>query len=681
MPPALGRGFTGDETSPDRMFVVILSDRLWKRRFGGDPAIVGKSILVEGAPYKVLGVMPPEFGFPTRDAQLWIPINMPPSRSGALWGNGGFRFVGRLRSGVTPAQAQQELRALYAQIRHENPVWDPGPTYGTTSTVTALQQQMVGSARPMLFLLLGVVGVVLLIACANVANLLLVRAAARGKEVAVRTALGGGRARLMRQFITESVVLTSLGGVCGVAVAWLGIHELMAALPSDIPRIAQVGIDARVLGFTSAIVIATGFVFGLLPALRARPDVQSTLRDGRRTSSGKSHRKLAALLVAGEIAAAVLLVIAASLLIRSAVALQRVDPGLRVSSIVTARLTPPRGRYTEPKSLVPLYDQVLARLEAMPGVQSAGAAAYLPLGSGISTSIALRIEGQFDDVRRNLPMIDHYQIVTPQFLSTMSIPIITGRAFTNTDRTGAPEVAVISESFAKHYWPNGDAVGKRIGYPWPSDWITIVGVVKDVRSDSLISTQNETLYRPLAQAPTLNMSIFIRTTSDPGVLAPSIRRAVAGVDPGVPVSDVQSMHAVVERSSARQRFTTLLLSLFAGLALLLGMVGIYGVMSYAVAQRTREIGVRMALGASPSDARRMVLKEGLSLAGAGIVVGLMAAAASTRALSGLLYGVTTTDPLTFVVVPAGVVVIVLLASYLPARRATRVDPTTALRAD
>jgi predicted permease len=677
---ARGHTYTEAEVPSSGMSAALLSDGLWRRRFGADAAIVGKKIMVEGAPYTVVGVMPPDFGFPTRDVQMWIPVNMPPARSGALWGNGGWRFLGRLKPGVTPVQAQAELKSLYKQLRHENPVWDPGPEYGDAATVTPLQQQLVGSARTMLFLLLGVVAVVLLIACVNVANLLLVRATARQKEVAIRMAIGGGRGRIIRQFLTESIVLAFVGGVCGVFVAWLGVRELIALLPSDIPRVIDVGIDLRVLVFTAVLVVATGFAFGLLPALRAGRDVQPTLRAGARSATG-SNRKLASLLVSGEIAAAVLLLIGASLLIRSAIAMQRTDPGFAIERTVTAGVTPPRLTYKDPAKTVAMYENLLQQVSAIPGVQAAAVVDRLPLGRSIAGGLAVRVEGQAEDLTKSLPMVSHYQVTSANYLATMNIPLVSGRAFTLQDRAGTPQVALISESVAKRFWPKGDAIGKRMGYPYPSEMFTIVGIVKDVKLDSLAGTDNEVLYRPLGQANALNMAVVARTTIDPAAFAVDLRRAVSSVDRNLPLSELQTMRTVVDRSSARQRFATLLLTIFAGVALVLGLVGIYGVMSYAVAQRQREIGIRMALGASPSNARSMVLREGLSMAGSGIVLGLFAAALGSRLLGGLLFGVGRNDPLTFVLVPVSLAGVALLASYIPARRATRVDPTTALRAD
>ncbi|MDB4875800.1 MAG: permease [Gemmatimonadetes bacterium] len=678
---AMGRTFAGDENVAGHTNVVVLSNGLWIRRFGGDRRVVGRNILIEGAPFTVVGVMPADFAFPSRDTQLWLPYTLPASRSGMFWGYGGYQIVGRLRAGVTAAAAQQELRVVMEQIRHENPIWTPGPAYvDQQSKVAPLQQQLVGTAQTMLLLLLGVVGVVLLIACANVANLLLVRATARRKEIAVRMALGGGRGRLLRQLMTESVVLAALGGICGVALAWLGMRAVVSILPADIPRMASIAIDRRVLAFTTVLVVLTGVAFGLLPALRASGEnVQQVLRDGSRTAGG-SHRRLASLLVCGEIAAAVLLVTAAFLLVRSMWALHDVDPGFRTASIVTARVNPPAKRFADPATLQPFVDGLLHRVSALPGVESAAAVNFLPMTPGRG-GLAVRIGGQFEDIRANLPMADHYQIATPRYLGTMGISLLSGRGFADTDVPNAPQVVVVSESFARHFWPNASAIGQRIGYPWPSDWMTIVGVVKDAKLDSLTGKAEETVYRPFAQAPTNEISLVVRSTIDPLALATAVRAAVAQIDPGTPVSNVELMRTVVDRSAARQQFTMLLLTIFAAIALLLGVVGIYGVMSYAVAQRTREIGVRMALGASPGDALRMVLRDGLTLAGAGIVVGLVAAAGAARAMSGLLYGVTATDPITFVAVPVALGLVALMASYLPARRATRVDPTTALRGD
>ncbi|HEY4218318.1 MAG TPA: ABC transporter permease [Gemmatimonadaceae bacterium] len=679
--PELGRTFVAGENAARSSNVVVLSHGFWVRRFAADSNIIHQTVTIEGAPYRVVGVMPEEFAFPSHDIKVWLPITVPDSRGGMFWGDGGYQVIGRLRNGVSAAAAQQEIRQLYSKIRLENPIWTPGPEYMVRARVKPLQERLVGTARTTLFLLLAVVGVVLLMACANVANLLLVRATARTREVAIRMALGGGRLRLLRQLLTESVVLALLGGACGVLLAWLGIHGLLATLPSDIPHVADVGIDGRVLAFTTSLTVLTGVLFGLLPAMRAsRTDVQRVLRSGTRTA-GSTHQRVATLLVCGQIGAAVLLVTSAALLVRSMWALHTVDPGFRTASVVTARLSPPKTEFSDPTTIEPLVDELLRHVRALPGVQDAGAVNQLPM-SGTVGKLAMRIAGQFEDMKQGtLPWADHYQFITPSYLSTMGIPIVAGRGFAATDIAKSPPVAVVSASFARHFWPHGNAVGQRIGNPWPSDWITIVGVTKDARLDSLNGTSQEAVYRPFAQVAPTSIFIVARTTSDPAALAASLRAAVAQTAPDTPVSDVERMAAVVDRSSARQRFTMVLLSLFAAIALLLGVVGVYGVMSYSVAQRTREIGVRMALGATPLDAMRLVLRDGARLAMWGVIAGVLVAALSTRALGSLLYGVTANDPVTFVSVALALGGIALLASYLPARRATRVDPTRALRAE
>jgi putative ABC transport system permease protein len=681
---AIGRDI-GDDASTGQPNVVVISAGLWRRRFGADRAIVGKSLAIEGTPFVIVGVASDDFTFPRRGTDLWFPIVMPPSRSGAFWGSGGYGAVGRLRAGVTAGAAQKELRSVYPRIALENPIWHPGPKYGADATVVPLQQKLAGPARTTLLLLLGAVGVVLLISCANVANLLLVRATSRRKEIAIRMAIGGGRGRLVRQLVTESVVLAVLGGVAGAGVAWLGVHELVRVLPSEVARVADATIDIRVLSFALFLVVIAGFAFGIIPALRAtQADVQPTLRDGSRTSTG-SHRRALAAVVSAEIAAAVLLITGALLLIRTMSALAAIDPGFRVESLVTARVAPPIARFADPQKSRAFFDELIQRLGELPGVERVAASTHLPLAAP-SGGLAIRIQGQFEEIGPALPVTDHYELVTPGYLETMRIPVVAGRDITTDDRADSPPVTLISESLARHYWPAGDALGKHVNYPWKSDWITIVGIVKDAKLDSLTGQHEETLYRPIAQAPAglapiTALSIVMRTSRDPATLARSLRQTVAQIDPATPVSNIETMQDIVERSAARQRFTARLFSLFAAIALLLGVVGIYGVMSYAVAQRQREIGVRMALGASPLDAQRLVLGEGLRLAGVGIAVGIVLSLVATRLLGTMLYGVTPTDPLTFAIVPVLLAGVALLASYLPARRATRIDPTTALRAD
>jgi len=678
----LGRAFAPGEDEPGRDAVVVLSHGLWQRRYGSDPGIVGRSVTVDGALRTVVGVMPRDFHFPSHATQLWIPLTLDRANLGALWGSGGYTFIARLRPGVTVDQARADVRRVAREIRRENPIWDPGPEYGSTADVMPLQRSIVGAVRPTLLLLLGVVGCVLLIACVNVANLLLVRTTARQQELAIRTALGGGRGRLLRQLLTESVVLAIIGGIAGLLLAWPAVRALVALLPADMPRVAEIGLDWRVLAFTALLTLLTGVAFGLLPALRATGGAlhASLKAGGRGGSRGAGHHRLSSALVAGEIALAVVLVSAAGLLVRSFQELRRVDPGFRTERVIAARISPPKQRYADAARQRAFYTGLLQRVAALPGVESAAAVNQLPLRGGVY-GLAIRVEGKFEDMRRTLPMADHYQIVTPGYLQTMGIPLLRGRWFTDADREGAPDVVVVSESMARHFWPGEDPIGRRIGYPWPSEWLTVVGVAGDVKQDSLSGAAGMTVYRPLFQAPASAMTLVARTTADPVALAAGLRAAVAEADPDVPVSDVSTMAQVVAASVAKPRFTMFLLAAFAAVALALGAVGIYGVMSYAVSLRTREIGVRMALGATPRDALGMVVRQGALLTAAGVGVGVVGALAATRVLAGLLYGVTPTDPLTFVAVPVVLAAIALAATYLPARRATQVDPTVALRAE
>jgi putative ABC transport system permease protein len=679
--PALGRTFAPGEDEPGRGRVAVLSDGLWRRRFGADRGVIGRTVTLDGRPHRIIGVMPPGFHFPTRATQLWLPLVVDRSIVGAFWGSGGNKLVGRLAPGMTPAKARDDVRTAYRQIGRENPVWQPGPKYRADADVVPLQEATVGAVRPLLLILLGVVALVLLIACANVANLLLARATARRREFAVRTALGAGRGRLVRQMLTESVLLAALGGVAGLALAWLGVPALLSLMPSDMPRVAEIGIDGRVLAFTAVLSVATGVVFGLIPALRTTDTkLGSGLNDaGRGTSSGMEHKRLSQFVVATEIALAVILVTGAGLLVRSFWELRHVYPGFRAEQIVTARIAPPQERYAEPAQRRAFYDDVLRRVSTLSGVLSVGAVNRLPLSARVH-GMAIRVQGQFEDLRRGLPMVDHYQAITPDYLRTMGVPVRRGRPFTEADRDGAPEVVLVSESMARQFWPGQDPIGKRIGYPWPSEWLTVVGVVGDVRQNDLRASAGTTVYRPFLQAPDASMTIVVRTTADAPSLAPVLRATVAEVDRDVPVSDVRTMATVLAASVARPRFAMLLLAAFAAVAMLLGVVGIYGVISYAVAQRTHELGVRITLGAQRGDIIRMILRDGSWLAAVGIALGLLAAFWLTRFLRSLLFGVTVADPVTYIGVALLLAAVALLATYIPARRATRVDPMVALRA-
>jgi putative ABC transport system permease protein len=509
-----------------------------------------------------------------------------------------------------------------------------------------------------------------------------VRATAREKELAIRSALGGGRGRLLRQLMTESIVLSAFGGGAGLLFAWGGLRSLVGMLPPDMPRASDIAIDARVLGFTAALSLLTGIVFGLVPAMRSAgwSLLGSLNESGRGSSRGRAHQRLSDGLVIAEIALSVVLVASAGLLVRSFVGLRRVDPGFVPTHLVVARVSAPEKAYTDPARMRGLFDRILERVTAVPGVQAAAAVSPLPLRDPLN-GLAIRVRGQHEDMRRTLPSADHYQMITPAYLQAMGIPLVSGRAFTDADRAGSPDVVLVSESIARTFWPGGDAVGKQIGYPWPSPWLTIVGVVKDVKVDSLNSERTTAVYRPFAQAPIPAMTVVIRTSARPGDIASLLRAAVSELDPNVPVSEVAAMDHVVASSMARPRFAMAFLSAFAAIALMLGTIGIYGVIAYAVSQRTREIGVRMALGATPTDALFMVIRRGAVLTAAGIALGTIAALGATRLLAGLLYGVSPTDPATFATVVLLSGVVAMMACYIPARRATRVDPTVALRTD
>ncbi len=680
--PALGRAFAAGEDAPGADRVVLLGDAIWHRRFGGDRRIVGQQEMIDGLAHTVVGVMPPTFHFPAATTQLWVPDELAPSSSGAFWGSGGLHLIARLRPGATRDAARAEVREVAREIRHENPVWDPGASYGSEADVVPLQRAMAGAARPMLLVLLGVVALVLLVACANVANRLLVRAAARRREFAIRSALGGGGWRLGRQLLTESLLLALLGALAGLGLAWVASRVLVAMLPADVPRAEHIAIDSRVLAFTALLALLTGLLFGALPALRiGRRGALGALGErARGSSSGASQQRLSGALVAGEIALAVILVIGAELLVRSFAELRRVDPGFRPEQVVAAMITPPGHRYDDPARQRAFYDALLPRIGALPGVRSAAASSALPLVGG-AYDLAIRVEAQFEDVHHQLPMSDHYQVITPGYLRTMGIALRRGRDFTDADRAGAPDVVMVSESLARRFWPGRDPIGQRIGYPWESPWLTVVGVVADVKQDSLAGAGETSVYRPFAQAPTPAMMLIVRTDADERALATAIRSAVAQVDPDAPVSDVVTMREVLAGSIARPRFAMLLVAVFAAVALMLGVIGTYGVMSYVVAQRTREIGIRIALGATPRDALRLALARGAALTTIGVIAGLAGALVAGRALSSLLYGVSVTDPLTFITVPLALLAVGLLASWLPARRATRVDPTLALRAE
>jgi putative ABC transport system permease protein len=677
---ARGRGFAAGDEAPGSPPVVLLSDGLWRQRYGADPGIVGRRVVVDGVPRTVAGVMPPGFRFPSRQVRLWLPVSMDASDPAEFWaGEPALHLVGRLNPGVTPGAAQAAVRALAPRVAAAAP-WPLPPRWSEDAGAAPLRTLVLGDVATPLLLLLAAVGLVLLIACGNVANLLLARSATRTREIATRAALGAGRARLVRQLATESLLLYLAGGAAGLLLALAAGPALAAALPADTPRAAEITVDGRVLAFTLALTLATGLVFGVLPALRAsRADLQSSLKEGSKASAGAANRHVSGLLAAGEVALAVTLAIGAGLLVRSLTGLLSVDTGFQPARVVTARVSPPRAAYQEDARVRELYRAVLERVQAVPGVQEAAVVHRIPLG-GESSALPIQVEGQPPAAGAAAPTAGEWR-VTPGYLGVMGVRLLRGRAFTAGDREGSPAVALVNQAMARRFWPGADPVGKRFRPVWWRDWVTVVGVVGDVKDDNLTGEAPLQVYRPFEQGPVAEMHLVVRTRSDPDDIAPALRSAVAAVDPSVPVSDVRTMADVVASSLARPRFTVLLLSAFAALAVVLGAIGIYGVIAHGVSQRSQEFGIRMALGATPGVVLGGVLRHGFRLAAAGVIAGLVAAALAMRLFVRLLYGVSPLDPLTFVVAGVFMVAVALLAAYFPARRATRVDPVLALRAE
>ncbi len=674
--PALGRTLRADDERPGAEPVVVVSDALWQERLGGDARVVGTRLRIDGVERTVVGVMPPDFRFPAAGARLWLPITVDPASVGTHWGLVRYQVVARLAPGVTPAQARDEVRRIARTMRTENPLWTPDEgAYLAAIDVVPLREQLVGDVQRPLLVLLGAVALLLVVACVNVANLLLARGIARGREIAVRAALGAGRGRLVRQLLTESLLLGATGAAAGVLLALGGVRLLVALLPADTPRLAEVAVDGRVLGFAACAALLTSLVFGLLPALRAARPTAPAL-GGRGT--GAPRRRLSALLVATETALAVVLVVGAGLLARSFVALQAVEPGFRTTQVVTARVSPPAAEYADADRQRALHAAVLARAATIPGVEHAALTSQLPF-DGTTDAWATLIEGVTADPN-DLPMLDHRRI-TPHYFRALGVPLTRGRAFTEADGEHDALVAIVDETAARTLWPDGDPIGRRVCWPWMGECRTVVGVVGTVRNNDLAAAPNPALYVPFRQRPTAAMTLVLRTELAPAALERALPGIVAGVDADVPVSDVRAMDALLDASVARPRLTMLLLAALAGAALLLGAIGLYGVIAYEVGGRTREIGVRMALGAPAGDVLRAVIARGVGIVLAGTAAGLLGALALARVLGGLLHGVGTADPLTFALVPLLLLVVAIAATAISARRAARIDSAVALRAE
>lgn len=676
-----GRVLTRDDDEPGHEHVVVLSHGMWTRLFAASASAVGKSIELNGETYQIVGVMPPEFrSFFARTADLFVPLALKPAAFNGGYTNEYLNSVARLKPGVTLAQAQAEMATFAENLKKENPN-NFAPTW--TLKIRSLDDLSSGRIRPVLLVLLGAVGFVLLIACANVANLLLARAAVRMKEIAIRSALGADRASLIRQLMTESVLLALAGGVLGLLLAQWSVKSLVALNPS-LPRASEIGVDANVMAFTLLVSVITGLLFGLAPALQAsRTNLQETLKDGTRSGAadlaGRSMRRG---LVVAEVALSLTLLVGAGLLIKSVLKLQGVDPGFDPKNVLVFNVALPMVKYPTDTSQALFVAQVMPRLNALPSVRSAGSTSVIPFGGGWSTA-SLSIEGLNVPPGQNGPWGD-LRVITPRFFETMRIPLRRGRAFTDQDRIGAPSVAIIDEQFVKKYFTNVDPIGKRITFgaaPGSKDttWITIVGVVGHAAHEGLDAEPRIQYYFPFAQAAGRAMTVAIRTNGNPTAILPAAREAIHSVDRNLPLANVRTMSELVDSSVGQRKLSMMLLGVFSAIALLLATIGIYGVMSYSVAQRTRELGIRMALGAARVRVLGLVVGQGMVLVGVGVAIGLVAAFALTRFLASQLFGVGATDPSTFALVSTLLVGVALLASLLPAMRATRVDPVVALR--
>ena len=671
--PFLGRAFVPEDDKPETISVAIISHGLWKRRFGSDPAIVGKQVQISSRPITVLGVMPPGFEYPEQ-TQIWVTSAVDPAQEPR--DNRSWSAIARLNPNVDLKQAQTQISAINAQLAkqfHEtNKGWD--------ATVWTLHERLVREVKPSLLALLGAVGLVLLIACANVANLLLARSAARQREIAIRAAMGASRGRVLRQMLTESVLLSAVGGIAGLFLSvWL-TDLLMSIVPEGAPRLDQVGIDYRVLTFALGISALTGILFGLVPALQAsKLDVTTALKEGGRTGEGHRRTSARSLLLIGEVALSLMLLVGAGLLIKSFVRLQEVRPGFNAKNVLIANVALPGAKYRD-HQFVEFFRQLKERLEAVPGVEAVGGNVNLPLNaSGYAIGRGYIPEGRPLTVDEGKDAM--YSIITGDYFRALQIPLLAGRTFDSRDNADSPKVVIINETIAKrHFGSPAAAIGKRLSI-WRDEKFMreIIGVVGDTRTGSLTADGGAQNYVPHAQDHQWSfMGLVIRTAGDPAAFASTLRREVQAIDKDQPIYNVRTMEDVVMNSIGTRRVSMQLFAVFACAALLLAALGIYGVLAYSVTQRTQEIGLRMALGAQKFDVLSLIIRQGMSLTVIGVVIGLLGAWALTRIIGNLLYGVTATDPTTFLALPFLLLFVALLACYLPARRAAGLDPTRAL---
>jgi putative ABC transport system permease protein len=680
--PALGRSFLAEEDRPGGPPVVVLSHSLWQRRFHSDPNLVGKTITLNKEGYTVIGIMPESFHFPAdRSPELFIPTRLEPNLTLASLSYSAVFVIGRLKPDVKLDRARSDLVTINQRSDQALPPrYRGGPHAKVPVIIETLHDHLVGNVRPLLFILLGAVGFVLLLACANVANLQLARAATREKEFAVRTAIGAGRWRLARQLLVESLALAALGGVAGLILGAGGVALLRHFLPPNIPDLKTVRLDPGVFAFTAAITVLAGVVFGLAPIFVAsRLDLEETLKEARPSATtGSAAQRLRSLLMVSEVALALVLLTGAGLLVGSFVRLSSVDPGFDPRHLLAQRVVFPLGKYQTPAQWVPFFRSVLDRVGGLPGVESVAAASAPPLTEAPWEG-GVTIEGRPAPRGVMLPWVEMCA-VSPNYFHTLRIPIISGREFTAYDDDSAPPVVIVNEAFARRFFGKENPVGRRIliGGPPPTP-CTIIGVVRNTRHLPLTTEPSAGLYTSYLQEPADFMRLIVRSASDPASLASAVRARVQDVDRNQAVHDVATMEQRFSAAVAPQRFNALVMAIFAGMAVVLAAVGVYGVMAYSVARRTHEIGIRIALGAKHQDVMRLILGRGLSLVVFGITLGLAGALALTRLLSNLLYGITVRDPLTFVAVSLVLTVVALVASYIPARRATKVDPMVALR--
>jgi putative ABC transport system permease protein len=671
--PAMGRGFTAAENVPGSSTVVI-SERLWKRRFRGDPNILGQPVVSQGTPFTIVGVMPAGFSILDRNVDVWMPIGFT-AQSRTPRGRS-LTVVGRLKPGLAVEQAQADMTQVSATLTQMFPDFNTG----WTSNVVPLRQQLTGDIRPALFVLAGAVAFVLLIACANVANLLLARATARHRELAVRAALGAGRGRLVRQLLAESLVLSLAGGFGGLLLAWWGLGFLRAVVAERLPiqRLELVGIDATVLAFTFGASVVCGLIFGVIPALTASgTSLTDSLKEGGRSGSAARGNRTRAVFVVAEVALALVLLMGAGLLVRSFVRVLKQDPGFDPSRTVTMRLSLPQARYGAEGQRAAFLDRFFTEVAALPGVDAAGAISFLPL-TGLGSATSMEIVGKPIPPKGQEPVTD-VRVVSHDYLGTMGIPLIKGRLFNENDPADARDRVVINQAMAERYWPGEDPIGKQVRISWDSRTDEVIGVVGNVRHEGLDVESRAMIYWPFARNNYGTMTVAVRGRAQPTATAAAVARIARQLDPLLVVANVKTMDEVVSNSVAERRLTMLMLTIFAGVALLLAALGIYGVIAYGVTQRTQEIGIRMALGAQRGDVLRMVVRQALVLVAVGIAIGGAGALLLTRLMAGLLFQVGASDPLTFAAVSSILAGVALVASYLPGRRATRVDPVVALR--